>query len=131
MTKAEIGLALRRARTNAGLTQAALARKVGTSQPALARAESGLVEPSLDLIERITAATGETIRMGSIAVVPTGRLTVARDERLARAIGDYRFDPWDRDPTPAEQRSLRREEMKREGRGSKTAAAGRTSRTRS
>ena len=116
---------------NAGLTQAALAQKIGTSQPALARAESGLVEPSLDLVERITTATGETIRLGSIVVVPVGRVAVPVEERLARAIGEYEFDPWARDPSPAEQRSLRREEMKRGRRGSKKVASGRSSRNRS
>lgn len=46
------------ARTNAGLSQAELAQRMGTTQSAIARLESGKAPPSMRTIERIAAATG-------------------------------------------------------------------------
>lgn len=40
------------------LTQAQLAKKAGTKQSAIARLESGNVNPSLDFIDRIATALG-------------------------------------------------------------------------
>jgi len=45
----------------AGLTQAALAERAGTSQSALARYETGAVVPALPTLERILAACGRTL----------------------------------------------------------------------
>ena len=45
------------ARNRAGLTQKALARKMGTTQPVVARLESGRVRPSLRTLERLARAT--------------------------------------------------------------------------
>jgi transcriptional regulator with XRE-family HTH domain len=112
MTPAEIGLELRRARRSAGLTQRVLAERMGTSQPAIARAESGLVEPSLDFVDRFAQATGQVLKFGSVIVVPPR--DVARRDRVDRAIGDFEFNPWLRGPSEAEQRSLIREGLTRE-----------------
>ena len=46
------------ARNRAGLTQEALARKMGTTQPVVARLESGRTHPSMRTLERLAAATG-------------------------------------------------------------------------
>ena len=46
------------ARTRAGLSQAELAHRMGTTQSAIARLESGKSPPSMRTIARIAAATG-------------------------------------------------------------------------
>ncbi len=46
------------ARGRAGLSQRALARKMGTTQPVVARLESGRTRPSLHTLERFAEATG-------------------------------------------------------------------------
>src|SRR5437870_1442725 len=48
-------------RNRAGLTQAALARKMGTTQPVVARLESGRGRPSMRTLERLAAATGSRL----------------------------------------------------------------------
>ena len=47
-----------RARAQAGLTQAQLAQRAGTSQPAVARLESGKGSPSVATVERLVNAAG-------------------------------------------------------------------------
>jgi ribosome-binding protein aMBF1 (putative translation factor) len=56
----EFGLAkaVLRARNRVGLTQAELARKMGTTQPVLARLEGGRARPSMRTLERLARATG-------------------------------------------------------------------------
>ena len=49
------------ARNRAGLTQQELARKMGTTQPVVARLESGRVRPSMRTLERLAAATGSRL----------------------------------------------------------------------
>ncbi|MHB8512003.1 MAG: helix-turn-helix domain-containing protein [Actinomycetota bacterium] len=111
----ELGLALREARLRSALTQSALARRMGTSQSAIARAESGLTRPSLDFIERFLTETGELLRVGSLIVLPSAPSSrTNRTERVRRAIGDYEFDPWTRKPTPAERKSLEAQGLTRE-----------------
>ena len=44
------------ARLAAGLTQAELAERLGTKQPAVARLESGAMPPSLDMLKRLAKA---------------------------------------------------------------------------
>lgn len=50
------------ARMNAGLSQAALAKKIGTHQPAIARIEGGHL-PSTATLQRIAKATGTRLRI--------------------------------------------------------------------
>lgn len=45
-------------RIKKGLTQAALARKVGTKQSAIARLESGSYNPSMAFLEKVAKALG-------------------------------------------------------------------------
>ena len=48
-------------RNRAGLTQQELARKMGTTQPVVARLESGRIRPSLRTLERLAEATGSRL----------------------------------------------------------------------
>jgi ribosome-binding protein aMBF1 (putative translation factor) len=56
------------ARMRAGLSQAALAKRIGTKQPAIARIEGGQL-PSTATLQRIAKATGTRLR---IALEPVG-----------------------------------------------------------
>jgi transcriptional regulator with XRE-family HTH domain len=47
-----------RVRRKAGLTQRELAARAGTSQPAIARIESGLASPTFDTLTRLVVAAG-------------------------------------------------------------------------
>ena len=51
------------ARTHADLSQAELAERMGTSQSAIARLESGRVKPSTRTLEKLAAATGMKLRI--------------------------------------------------------------------
>jgi transcriptional regulator with XRE-family HTH domain len=51
------------ARTQAKLSQQQLATKMGTSQSAIARLESGIAKPSLSTLERFAKATGTRVRV--------------------------------------------------------------------
>jgi transcriptional regulator with XRE-family HTH domain len=51
------------ARTRAGLTQAQVADRMGTSQSAIARLESGTAKPSLSTLKRFAQATGARVRI--------------------------------------------------------------------
>lgn len=48
-------------RNRAGLTQEELARKMGTTQPVVARLESGRARPSMRTLERLAEATGSRL----------------------------------------------------------------------
>ena len=54
----ELGRRLRELREGRGLTQEQLALAIGTSQPYIARIESGITEPRLDTLQRLAAALG-------------------------------------------------------------------------
>lgn len=56
-------------RNRAGLTQEQLARKMGTTQPFVARLESGRTRPSMRTLERLAEATGSRLL---IRFEPTG-----------------------------------------------------------
>jgi DNA-binding XRE family transcriptional regulator len=68
------------------LTQAQLAKRVGTTQSALARLESGSVEPSLGLLWKVAAATGHKARVIFEPMV-TGRKQVRPRTAARRARG--------------------------------------------
>lgn len=53
-----------RVRTEAGLTQAELAERMGTTQSAVARMEGGGSRPSLDTLEKLAAAVGQELVVG-------------------------------------------------------------------
>lgn len=54
---------LLRARIGAGLTQAQLAKRMGTSQSVIARLEGGNSAPTLSTLRRYAAATGTRLRV--------------------------------------------------------------------
>lgn len=55
--------AMIQARAEAGLTQEALAERMGTTQSAIARLESGRVSPSVDTLRRYAAGVGKRLRV--------------------------------------------------------------------
>lgn len=79
--------ALRTARTTAGLSQAEVADRSGTSQATLSAYERGRKQPSVATLDRILRATGSRL-----AVEPgharVRRLSRARAERNARVLDD-------------------------------------------
>ena len=58
--------ALVRARTAANLTQEELARRLGTTQSAIARLEGGRVSPSFATLRRYAEATGTRLTVGLV-----------------------------------------------------------------
>jgi transcriptional regulator with XRE-family HTH domain len=66
-------------RTRAGLTQEELARKMGTTQPAVARLESGRGRPSIRTLERLAEATGSRLL---ISFEPIGAKRPAARRRM-------------------------------------------------
>ena len=58
--------ALVRARSAAKLTQAELARRLGTTQSAIARLEGGRVSPSLNTLRRYAEATGTRLTVALV-----------------------------------------------------------------
>ena len=51
------------ARLDANLTQSDVARRLGTTQSAIARLESGGVSPSLSTLRKYAEATGRTLKI--------------------------------------------------------------------
>lgn len=105
MNAVQIGALVRTARRAADLTQAELAEAIGTTQAAISKIETGRTLPGLETLDRIARETGRpiTITLGA----PTRRRSRAQLRARVRAVlGDYEFDPWERDPTPAEAESL-------------------------
>ncbi len=49
------------ARIKKGMTQQQIAEKIGTKQSAIARLESGSVNPSLDLLQKVAGVLGRKI----------------------------------------------------------------------
>jgi len=95
MSPAQLAVELRARRLKAGLTQAALAKVMGTTQPAVARVETGGVVPSLPFADRWATATGYPL----IITLGEGQksLTQRQKGRLVRdVLGEDAFDPWER-----------------------------------
>jgi ribosome-binding protein aMBF1 (putative translation factor) len=63
----EISVELVRARVRAGLSQAELAARMGTSQSAIARLESGQTLPSTKTLLRFAKATGSKVHVRLLA----------------------------------------------------------------
>lgn len=57
-------------RNRAGLTQEELARKMGTTQPVIARLESGRSRPSMRTLERLAQATGSRLLISFAPCTP-------------------------------------------------------------
>lgn len=58
--KFHLAAAIKKAREHAGLSQAALAKKIGTKQSAISRVESGVYRnvPSLSFLQKVAMACG-------------------------------------------------------------------------
>jgi transcriptional regulator with XRE-family HTH domain len=67
--------ALIRARTDAGLTQDELAKRMNTTQSVIARLESGRVKPSSRTLQRFASATGMRMK---ITFVPDHSVKAAK-----------------------------------------------------
>ncbi len=104
MDPSQVGLIVERRRREAGLTQAELASRIGTTQAALSKIETGRTLPGLELLDRMARALGRPITLTVGA--PRATSVDERRRRVRRVLGGYRFDPWDRDPSPAERESL-------------------------
>jgi len=105
MNALAIGIDVARLRKRAGLTQAELARRAGTTQAVVSRLESGRKTPGFETLERIVSATGKQLRVvfGERKSVPSRE---ERRRRVRQVLGEYEFNPWERNPSPAEARSL-------------------------
>lgn len=75
MTPAEL---IRTARRRAGLTQAALAARAGTSQPVVSAYEHARRDPTFGTLRRLVEATGARIRLEAAAA--TSDLPPAGDD---------------------------------------------------
>jgi transcriptional regulator with XRE-family HTH domain len=86
---------VRELRLAAGLSQRKLARRAGTSQPAIARYERGAATPSWETLQRLAAACGRRLKI-STEIAPDPRdvelaeqmLKLTPQERL-HALGRY------------------------------------------
>ena len=68
---------IRYARVRARLSQAELARRAGTSQPAIARYETGETLPTLPTLERLLLACGRRLEIRAVrAADPTARTSL-------------------------------------------------------
>lgn len=80
----DVATQLRTARARAGLSQAALAARAGTSQPTLSLYESGRKQPTIETFARLLAATGSELRVEETP----GRRTAADLERAGRHLAE-------------------------------------------
>lgn len=74
-----------RARTEAGLSQAELAARMGTTQSAIARMEGGGTRPTLATLERLGHAVGADLVIGLGANLSSNR-SIAKLERDGHAV---------------------------------------------
>ena len=84
----QVATMIRRVRTETGLSQTELAELAGTSQPALARYETGAALPSLSTIERLMLACGRRLELRAVrATVRHAPITSVRGQLGTRARG--------------------------------------------
>ena len=86
----DTGTTLRQSRLNAGLTQAELAKRSGTSQATLCSYERGHKSPNADTLARVLAATGHklSVERASCAVVTPSRRRLERNARTLLQVLD-------------------------------------------
>jgi predicted nucleotidyltransferase/DNA-binding XRE family transcriptional regulator len=78
---------LRRARTEARLSQTELAARAGVAQPVISAYESGRREPSLPMLTKLVEATGHRMR---IQLLPDSHDNRLPDTRLGRRLRRHR-----------------------------------------
>lgn len=91
------GQVVREARRRAGLSQADLAARVGTTQSAIARLEASRTAPSLERVTELVRACGFDLRLGLVSyddhdwTIAEQNLPLTPDQRLQRMIAGVRF----------------------------------------
>lgn len=75
---------IREARRRAGLTQAALAAKAGTSQPTVAKYERGRALPDVATLSRLIEACGFELRMELAPATRAAATEGDAEERIVR-----------------------------------------------
>jgi transcriptional regulator with XRE-family HTH domain len=88
------GSLVKEARRRHGLGQAELARRLGTSQPAISRIERDQISPTLETLERILNAMGETLSVSTLALNEPA--PGAGNQSIAELRADYRLSPEER-----------------------------------
>jgi transcriptional regulator with XRE-family HTH domain len=81
-TDLDVPETLRRARQDAGLSQAALAARTRTSQTAISAYESGRKSPSVETLSRLLAATGRRLTVEQGPPREPSRQELARAARV-------------------------------------------------
>ena len=89
------------ARTRAGLSQAELARRAGTSQAVISAYENGRRDPTFDHLLEILAASGHTLSArlrsaGAPEPAAAGRLAIDSDEDDDRILENLLLSPTER-----------------------------------
>ena len=105
MDKRAIAVELNALRLAAGLTQATVADRMGTTQAAIARAESGRVSPRLDFVDRWARACGRplTLVFGDRPMAPD----LETRRTMTRAMfGANNWNPYERNLSDVERRTL-------------------------
>lgn len=88
---------VREARRRADLTQAELARRVGTTQSVIARVEAGSTRPSLEYLGRLLRACGYEVDVHLTPVddhdwsIAEGNLALTPSERVTKLKSAARF----------------------------------------
>src|SRR2546423_995207 len=88
---------IRQARRRAGLTQAELAGRVGTTQSAVARWERGASRPTVERLQTLVEACGLELQLGLVSPARDERAALRRnlaltvDERVRRVVRLHRF----------------------------------------
>jgi transcriptional regulator with XRE-family HTH domain len=88
---------IQQARRRAGMTQAELAGRVGTTQSAVARWERGAVRPTVERLESLVEACGLELELGLVGPATDElatlrrNLTLSVDERVTRIVALHRF----------------------------------------
>lgn len=85
---------------------------MGTQQPVISKIESGAELPTIPLLERIAIATGKpfSLQLGDAEQISAEE----RRRRVREVTKGYVFNPWDREPTAAEAKTLERDGLTRE-----------------
>jgi uncharacterized protein len=81
----DVATTLRHVRSEADLSQAELARLAGTSQPALARYETGAALPTLPTLERLLSACGRQLEIDAPRMIGQ----TARASSIRGALGPH------------------------------------------
>ena len=101
------GRLIKEARLRAGISQAELARRVGSSQPAIARVESGAVSPSVDRLSDLIRACGFDLELRltphdtAERALARSNMALSPDERIRKMLTSLRAA---RSARPTDQR---------------------------